>query len=144
MVDTRPRIHRATLSRREALLFEAGVKLGGVFHQYLGTPVSARTAGPLARAIEDAVGLQPFVRSVRVRITPARGGATGRGPFAYRYLTGEMLDVTVVLGDGPARVVARLRHRPDLRYPLMSVERADGGPPSRRPRARARTRDARR
>ena len=122
MTATRP-IHAAALSRREALVFEAGVKLGGVFHQYLGMPVSPRTAGPLARAIEAAVGLQPFVRSVRVRIDPSRGGPLGRGRFAYRYLTAEMLDVAVELVDGPVAVEARLKHRPDLRYPLMSVER---------------------
>lgn len=116
-------IHAAVLSRREALLFEAGIKLGGVFHQYLGTPVSPRTAPALSRAIEAAVGLQPFVRSVRVRIDPHRAGAPGRGRFAYHYLTAEMLDVTVELVDGPLAVVARLKHRPELRYPLMSVVR---------------------
>ena len=133
MTETRP-AHAARLSRREALLFEAGVKLGGVFHQYLGTPVSPRTAGPLARSIAAAVGLQPFVRDVRVRVDPRRGGPTGRGRFAYRYLTPEMLDVMVELVDGPVSVEARLRHRPDLRYPLMSVERVG------RPRRARRTR----
>ncbi len=116
-------IHRASLTRREALLFEAGIKLGGLFHQYLGIPVSARTAPTLARAIATAAGLQPFVRDARVRVRPARGGAVGRGRFAYRYLTAEMLDVTILLADGPVEVVARLEHRPDLNYPLMSVDR---------------------
>lgn len=111
------------LSRRETLLFEAGIKLGGVFHQYLGIPVSERTAGSLARAIEAAVGLQPFVRRVAVRIRPARGGPLGKGKFAYRYLTAEMLDVSVKLVDGPTELEARLEHRPDLRYPLMKVVR---------------------
>ena len=111
------------LSRRETLLFEAGIKLGGVFHQYLGIPVSERTAASLARAIEAAVGLQPFVRRVTVGIRPRRGGPLGRGRFAYRYLIPEMLDVSVQLVDGPAAVEARLQHRPDLRYPLMKVVR---------------------
>jgi len=126
----------ARLSRREALLFEAGIKLGGVFHQYLGMPVSPRTATVLARAVEAAVGLQPFVRSVRVRVDPSRGGPVGRGRYAYRYLTAEMLNVTVELVDGPVAVEARLAHRPDLRYPLMSVVRvgSPGGPRSRRRR----------
>jgi len=122
--------HTAVLTRREALLFEAGIKLGGVFHQYLGTPVSPRTAPSLAGAIEAAVGLQPFVRSVRVRIDPRRAGPPGRGRFAYHYLTAEMLDVTVELVDGPLTVEARLKYRPELRYPLMSVARVE-----RRPRA---------
>jgi dihydroneopterin aldolase len=116
-------VHRADLTPREALLFEAGIKLGGIFHQYLGTPVSPRTAPALARAIRDAVRLQPFVTDARVSIAPARGGPTGRGRLAYRYLTAEMLDVTVWLADAAVEVEARLRHRPDLRYVLMSVER---------------------
>lgn len=116
--------HRASLTAREALLFEAGVKLGGVFHQYLGTPVSSKTAAQLERTIERAVSLQPFVQSVRVRIRPGREGPTGTGKFAYHYLTARMLDVEVTLRAGSEEVVASLRMRSKLRYPLMSVVRA--------------------
>jgi dihydroneopterin aldolase len=127
-------LHPAALSRREALLFEAGVKLGGVFHQYLGMPVSARTAAGIARTIERAVALQPFVVWVRVRIDPRVGGPVGRGPFAYAYLRAEMLDVIVRLRDGPEEVEARLAHRTDLRYPLMRVVHAGPTRGRRRPR----------
>ena len=136
------RIHGANLSRREALLFEAGVKLGGLFHQYFGTPVSGRTAPGLARTIERAVALQPYVVEVRATIDPARGGPLGRGRFAYRYLTPEMIDVTVRLRDGTEEVEARLAHRPDLRYPLMSVirvRRRAAGTARRRGRRSARS-----
>jgi dihydroneopterin aldolase len=111
------------LSRRERLLFEAGIKLGGVFHQYIGIPVDRATAAALSRSIEGAVRLQPFVRQVRVRIDPGRGGPVGRGRFAYRYLTPEMLRVSVRVADGVEEVEAVLAHRPDLRYPLMEVAR---------------------
>jgi len=136
-MTTVPRAPAPRLSRRETLLFEAGIKLGGVFHQYLGIPVSDRTARSLARAIEAAVGLQPFVRRVTVAIHPKRGGPLGRGRFAYRYLTAEMLDVRVQLVDGPTAVEARLQHRPDLRYPLMKVVRVhDLAAPVRAPSRR--------
>jgi hypothetical protein len=114
-------IHRAALTAREALLFEAGIKLGGLFHQYLGVPVTARTAPGLARTIERAVGLQPFVVEVRVRIDPRRGGPLGQGRFAYHYLTAEMLEVRLRLADQGIEVEGRLAHRVDLRYPLMSI-----------------------
>jgi dihydroneopterin aldolase len=129
------KVHGADLTDREALLFEAGIKLGGIFHQYLGIPVAPGTAAGLAAAIERAVGLQPYVRAVSVRIDPARGPPVGRGRFAYRYLTPEMLEVRIRLRDGPTEVVARLAHHPELRYPLMSVDRAS-------PRSRAHRRGA--
>jgi len=121
-------VHARGVSPRDALLFEAGIKLGGVFHQYLGIPVTRRTAAGLARTIEHAVALQPYVRHVRVRIDPTRGGRPGTGRFAYRYLTPEMLDVRVTLADGPVVVRARLAHRPDLRYTLMRVTAASRDP----------------
>ncbi|MGA8543160.1 MAG: dihydroneopterin aldolase family protein [Thermoplasmata archaeon] len=119
-------VHRAPLSRREALLFEAGVKLGGVFHQYLGIPISPRTARGVARMIESAVALQPYVSAVRVKIDPRRGGPVGTGRFAYRYLTPEMMEVRVRLRDGPDEVEARLTYRSEIRYPLMQVTRVRG------------------
>jgi hypothetical protein len=125
--------HRAPLSSREALLFEAGVKLGGVFHQYLGMPVSPETAEGIARTIERAVSLQPFVTDVKAAIDPTRGGPTGDGAFGYRYLTAEMLRVEVRLQDGPTTVVAVLEHRAELRYPLMSVLTVDSAEPSELP-----------
>ena len=138
-----PKLHRAPLSDREALLFEAGVKLGGIFHQYVGIPVSPRTARTLARAIEDAVSLQPYVAAVRVRISPERGGPLGRGRFGYRYLTAEMLAAQVRLRSGSVEVVARLEHRPDLRYPLMSVDRATATSPRSGTRRRSAGRSGR-
>jgi dihydroneopterin aldolase len=116
-----PGFHQAALTPREALLFEAGVKLGGVFHQFVGMPVAPETAEGLARTIERAVRLQPFVTDVRVAIDPSRGGPAGSGLFAYRYLTPEMMRVEVTLQDGATTVVASLDHRVDLQYPLMSV-----------------------
>jgi len=122
----RGRSRGPALTGRERLLFEAGIKLGGVFHQYLGIPVSPRTAAGLARTIERAVALQPYVGRVSVTIDPSRGGPVGRGRYAYRYLTPPMLDVTVRLEDGAHAVEARLAHAPRLRYPLMRVVRVEG------------------
>jgi dihydroneopterin aldolase len=135
MADRRSSLHGVRLTSREALLFEAGIKLGGIFHQYLGIPVSPRTAGALARSVEAAVALQPFVERVRVRIVPALGGRVGNGRFGYRYVTAEMIDARVTLRHRATRVVARLSYRADLRYPLMRVESVTGAP--RRGRTRA-------
>jgi dihydroneopterin aldolase len=114
-------IHRARLTEREALLFEAGIKLGGVFHQYLGTPVDSRTASGLAHTIESAVALQPYVERARVTIRPPKRRRTDTGRFDYHYLKPEMIRVTLWLRSGSTEVRARLEFRHDLEYPLMSV-----------------------
>jgi dihydroneopterin aldolase len=116
-----PKGKSPALTARERLLFEAGIKLGGIFHQYLGIPLTRRTAPALARAIAEAVELQPYVERARVTIDVARGGRSGRGRYAYHYLTPQMLRVRLTLTDGPHQVRAELAYRPDLRYPLMRV-----------------------
>jgi len=50
-----------------------------------------------------------------------------------------MLDVRVRLADGDVEVTARLAHRPDLRYSLMSVDTVRPPDPARR-RPSAKTR----
>lgn len=113
-------------------MFEAGIKLGGIFHQYVGVPVAATTAVGLARAIERAVGLQPYVRKAVVRIHVDRAGARPEGRFAYHYLTAEMLEATVTLADGTAEVTARVDFVPEFRYPLMRVTAVSSPRPGRR------------
>lgn len=145
MTARRPRassprtLHGAPLTDREALLFEAGIKLGGVFHQYLGVPVDASTAAGLGATIARAVRLQPFVAAASVTVDVGRAGPAGRGAFAYHYLTAEMLRARIVLRQGGTEVAAELAHRGDLRYPLMRVVRVRG-PTRRSPRSARRAR----
>ncbi|MCL4324639.1 MAG: dihydroneopterin aldolase family protein [Candidatus Thermoplasmatota archaeon] len=106
-------------SDRDQALFETGIKLGGIFHQFIGVPVARRTAPTLERAIEAAVGLQPYVTEIRVRIDA--GKARGKGRFAYDYLGAEMLQARVTLHVGKAWVTAEIVFRDDLQYPLMRV-----------------------
>ena len=134
-----PKLSRSPTDREQAI-FEAGIKLGGVFHQFIGTPVAARTARGLARTIERAVALQPFVRKVRVEVRPELGPPTGTGRYGYRYLAAEMLRVEVEVSVGGSRVTARLRFREELRYPLMEIVTVSHrrSPAARRGRGRGR------
>ena len=84
---------------RERATFEAGIKLAAVYHQFIGTPVSASNVEGLERAIEEGVKVQPFVNSVKVIIRKERL-KDKRNEYDYRSLTGEMLDSQ---GDHPGR-----------------------------------------
>ncbi len=105
---------------RDRAAFEAGVKLGSILHQYIGTPLTPATAGALERAIAAATRVQPLVEDVRVRIDRKR--IRVRGPYRYGVLTEDLLDVDVTVHVGTARAVGALHYVPDLDYPLMYLK----------------------
>jgi hypothetical protein len=113
--------NREKITDRDTAVFEAGIKLGALYHQFIGTPVSPETAETLETAIERSVSLQPWVRSVKARIDRERVGDCAN-EFKYCELQGEMLDVTVVVRYRAVEVRARVSYDADLAYPLMRIE----------------------
>lgn len=112
---------------RDRAAFEAGIKLGSILHQYVGTPLTAASAVPLERAIEAATRVQPLVERVRVRINRERMRI--RGPYRYGVLTEDLLEAEVSVRVGRARAVGVLRYVPELDYPLMYLK--DVGAPKK-------------
>jgi hypothetical protein len=109
---------KCTLSERA--VFEAGIKLGTIYHQFVGTPLCAANVDILERAIEDGVRVQPFVKDVKVRIDRSVLRKK-RDEFDYQTLSGNMLDVSLTIEIESVRVVAEMRYVEELRYPLMYV-----------------------
>ncbi len=110
------------ITSRDRALFEAGIKLGALYHQFMGTPVSMETASKLEAAIEKSVSLQPWVNHVKVRIDREKLRANAN-QFKYCELNGEMLDVMVVVTYERVEVHARISYDEDMKYPLMRIER---------------------
>jgi hypothetical protein len=111
-------------SDSERAAFEAGIKMGTIYHQVVGIPVSADNVEILERAIEEGCRVQPFVESVRVRIDRSRL-KNKRGEFDYVSLTGEMLDVELAIRYRTSRVEARMEFVEEMSYPLMFIERIE-------------------
>ena len=107
---------------RDIAVFEAGIKLGALYHQFIGTPVSTATAEELGTAIEKSVSLQPWVSSVEVKIDIEKV-RENENEFRYCELRAEMLDVNVVVLYEEVEVHARVRYEEDMGYPLMRVEK---------------------
>jgi hypothetical protein len=111
-------------SDREQAAFEAGIKLGALYHQWVGTPVSRASAASVETAIEKAVILQPCVEEVTVRLnrdlmTPNR--------FGYSEVSGLMLDAEIVTRVGFAYCRAQLET--STGYPLMRIVECHEIPP---------------
>lgn len=108
------------VSDRERAAFEAGIKLGALYHQFVGTPVSPATAETLERAIGAAVSLQPCVEDVRVELDRDQ---MAPNEFGYSEVRGTMFRVEITTRAGKARCTARLACKKD--YPLMSLVRCE-------------------
>lgn len=101
---------------REKAAFEAGIKLGALYHQFVGTPIARETAETVETAIEQAVSLQPYVTNIRVRLNR---DLMVSNRFGYSELAGKMFDVEITTLVGKATCRARLRLEDD--YPMMEV-----------------------
>ena len=105
-------------TNREIAAFEAGIKLGALYHQFVGSPVSPKTADSLERAIEESISLQPYVRSVDVRIDRQM---LLENAFGYGELEGRMIYAEVEIDYRGETVRARLEYDPDKDYPMMKL-----------------------
>lgn len=101
---------------RENAVFEAAIKLGALYHQFVGTPISRSTAEIVEAAIESAVSLQPYVTDIKVRLDKS---LMNENPFGYSELTGAMYDVVIGTKYGDAVCRASLKFEDG--YPLMKI-----------------------
>jgi dihydroneopterin aldolase len=104
--------------KREIAAFEAGIKLGALYHQFVGTPVSPKTAESLEKAMTEAISLQPYVKSARVRID--REMIT-LNSFGYGELIGKAIQAEVEILYQGEKIRARLEYNRELDYPMMSL-----------------------
>jgi hypothetical protein len=104
------------ITERDRAIFEAGIKLGALYHQWVGTPISKKSAGSIESAIEKAVILQPCVEQITVRLDRT---LMTQNIFGYSELSGLMFDVEIVTRVGFTYCRARLA--PENGYPLMQV-----------------------
>ena len=107
---------------KERACFEAGIKMGTIYHQFVGTPFSLANVSQLEKAIEDAIRVQPYVSDVRVKID--RSGLVKDGDtYSYKSLVGEMIDAVVTIDMDGVKVTSEMRYDAELGYPLMFISK---------------------
>ena len=111
---------RFSCTTRERAVFEAGIKLATVYHQFVGSPVNLNSVGPLDESISKSIEVQPYVESAKIRIDRSRFVKDG-DTYSYLSLTGDMIDAIVVISLDGVRVTAEMRYDEQLKYPLMYV-----------------------
>ena len=115
---------RFSCSERERAVFEAGIKLATVYHQFVGTPVNLDSVKELEDTIARSIEVQPYVESATISID--RSFFTKDGDtYSYVSLTGDMIDAIVIISLGATKVTAEMRFDKELNYPLMFVSKIE-------------------
>jgi hypothetical protein len=106
----------------ERAAFEAGIKMGTIFHQFIGTPVSIKNAELLERSIENSIMIQPFVSKCSVKIN-RKGLGEKKDQYDYISLRGEMLEVQINISYNKVEVEAGMTYSEEYNYPIMFIKR---------------------
>ncbi len=113
------------INERDRAVFEAGIKLGALYHQFVGTPVNTDTVDDLARVIEESIAVQPYVRSISVYIDRDLVKKKQNSKFGYCELEGRMLHVTLQVLYKNTIAQAELAYDEELDYPMMSLKKIE-------------------
>jgi hypothetical protein len=106
---------------RERAVFEAGIKMGTIYHQFIGTPVSLKNADLLERSIENSIMIQPYAISCTVKINREALGEK-KDQYDYVSLMGEMLEVEVTIQYEDIEAKAGMTYSKKHNYPIMFIK----------------------
>ncbi|MGM0770027.1 MAG: dihydroneopterin aldolase family protein [Halobacteriota archaeon] len=114
-----------TITDRDNVLFEAGIKLGALYHQFTGSPVSLRSVDSLEEAIAQSISVQPCVENIIVSIDRDMVRSKLNDEFGYCELEGRMLNVRIHTKYGSAKAHVSMEFNKELDYPLMKIDKID-------------------
>lgn len=109
------------LTDRERAIFEGGISMGSLFHQFVGTPVNPDSCKSLEKAIEESILLQPAVIDVIVNLDKdlIKQACLSN---SYTSLQGEMLNVEITTKINEKIITTCISYVEDLDYPLMYIK----------------------
>ncbi len=111
------------INDRDNVLFEAGIKLGALYHQFTGSPLNLRNVDSLEKAIQESISVQPCVEKITVSINRDMISSKINSEYGYCELEGRMLDVRITAVFNSSKADVSLAFNTELDYPLMKIER---------------------
>jgi hypothetical protein len=113
------------INNRDRAVFEAGIKLGALYHQFVGTPINVDMIDGLSRVIEESIGVQPYVRSISVSIDREMVEKKQNPGFGYCELEGRMLHISIQVLYKNVIAHVQMCYDDENDYPLMSIKKIE-------------------
>ncbi|MBD3255616.1 MAG: dihydroneopterin aldolase [Candidatus Lokiarchaeota archaeon] len=114
-----------SISDRERISFEAGIKLGALYHILCGMPISSNDEiiHAIERGIEASISCQPYVKSVKVFLNKSNIIGDKNSEFDYDEITGKIIRAELTLEYQFVEITAKIDWIEDMKYPLMYIEK---------------------
>jgi len=112
------------LNNRERACFEAGIKMGALYHVLCGIPISSNenVIRSIEKGIETAISCQPYVKKVKINLYRPKIKGDKSTPFDYDEITGKIIRAEIVIQYDTLELVAKIKWVDELQYPLMFIE----------------------
>ena len=113
------------LTDRERGCFEAGIKLGALYHILSGIPISSdeKIIKDIEKGIEAAISCQPYVKSIRLNLDREKIIGDKSTEFDYDEISGKIIRAELCIEYENIEIIAKIDWIEDLQYPLMYVEK---------------------
>ena len=105
----------------ERAAFEAGIKLGSLFHQYMGSPLSGSNVEAVEKAMEEGMMTQPYVVAASVRVDREQM-RRHRSEYGYCSLNERMISAEITVRYRDVEAKASLSWVEELKYALMRID----------------------
>ena len=115
------------LTDRERASFEAGIKLGALYHILSGIPISSdeNIVKSIEKGIEAAISCQPFVISAKLNLNREKILGDKSTEFAYDEISGRIIRAELIIEYKTTKIVAKVDWIEDMQYPLMYIEKIE-------------------
>ncbi|XEO79505.1 Dihydroneopterin aldolase [Candidatus Lokiarchaeum ossiferum] len=116
------------VSNRDQAIFETGIKLAAIFHQFSGTPIcwDETIQTKIAEGIIASIKCQPFVKEVHIAFKALdefeEEKFSKSHEYDYTVISGRNLIAEVELSYKEWSIVGRLEWIEQLKYPLMYMK----------------------
>ena len=113
------------LTDRERASFEAGIKLGAIYHILCGIPISSKEEilSAIEKGIEASISCQPYVKSVKINLDRGKISGDKSTPFDYDEIKGDIISADLILEYNSIEIVAKIKWVEDMQFPLMYIEK---------------------
>lgn len=112
------------MSERERACFEAGIKLGALYHILIGMPISSQEEiiSSIEKGIEASISCQPYVKKIEVKLKRNKIKGDKTTDFDYDEVSGDIIEAKLIIAYESVELIAKIQWIKDFQYPLMYIE----------------------